>query len=613
MVNVKKYVKWLAAGLLPLVTLFAVAILYVTFAVDINSYKSDIESLARQQGYELSIRGDLAWQFFPKPGVSIADVSISDQTSVSGSASRLVLATHWTQLFSLGGDIAQLELSTVKVEAGTLRWLPANGAAVQLNNIQLAIDNLSLQGKEFAIAASARAFGGRNFSLEADIAVLMDGQNVQQLSLMDLQLQLDSIRLFGELSASDNGAFVQGNLYSDSFDAKQLIASLQPVVPLLTVPNTLVKTALTDVSLKTSFSLDTQAASKINGELSLDGQSFDVDVTIDHLSNNLTTLISGDILRAGDYLPASNADSNNSSLFAPLAIPFALWQGRSQVEVNLSRVEFNDFSVANFYSNVFGNQRVLRMTSLNADLFGGQVNGIAKLDMRSSKPSFQLQPSLYNIDVAQAMEALGDESTMTGTLSLDANIQGSGLELGEITRSLSGAGKFQVQQPVYKAFNLEQSFCNAAALLSGRGQASKVWPADTQFDNLQGAFQLSDGKLLINNYSTGTGNLDIMGRGTIDLIKRQYRLNISARVDQPTSSATGCSINQRLQNRQIPFVCSGAFDQSNAPGLSCKPDERLIKDLVKDSALEKLLGTSRLQSQGTKESAKGLIRELLKR
>ena len=613
MVNVKKYVKWLAAGLLPLVTLFAVAILYVTFAVDINSYKSDIESLARQQGYELSIRGDLAWQFFPKPGVSIADVSISDQTSVSGSASRLVLATHWTQLFSLGGDIAQLELSTVKVEAGTLRWLPANGAAVQLNNIQLAIDNLSLQGKEFAIAASARAFGGRNFSLETDISVLMDGQNVQQLSLMDLQLQLDSIRLFGELSASDNGAFVQGNLYSDSFDIKQLIASLEPVVPLLTVPNTLVKTALTDVSLKTSFSLDTQAASKINGELSLDGQSFDVDVTIDHLSNNLTTLISGDILRAGDYLPASNADSNNSSLFAPLAIPFALWQGRSQVEVNLSRVEFNDFSVANFYSNVFGNQRVLRMTSLNADLFGGQVNGIAKLDMRSSKPSFQLQPSLYNIDVAQAMEALGDESTMTGTLSLDANIQGSGLELGEITRSLSGAGKFQVQQPVYKAFNLEQSFCNAAALLSGRGQASKVWPADTQFDNLQGAFQLSDGKLLINNYSTGTGNLDIMGRGTIDLIKRQYRLNISARVDQPTSSATGCSINQRLQNRQIPFVCSSAFDQSNAPGLSCKPDERLIKDLVKDSALEKLLGTSRLQSQGTKESAKGLIRELLKR
>jgi AsmA protein len=613
MVDVKKYVKWLAAGLLPLVTLFAVAILYVTFAVDINSYKSDIESLARQQGYELSIRGDLAWQFFPKPGVSIADVSISDQTSVSGSATRLVLATHWTQLFSLGGDIAQLELSTVEVEAGTLRWVPADSAAVQLNNIQLAIDNLSLQGKEFAIAASARAFGGRNFSLETDIAVLMDGQNMQQLSLMDLQLQLDSIRLFGELSASDNGAFVQGNFYSDSFDAKQLIASLQPVVPLLTVPNTLVKTALTDVSLKTSFSLDTQAASEINGELSLDGQSFDVDVTIDHLSNNLTTLISGDILRAGDYLPASNADSNNSSLFAPLAIPFALWQGRSQVEVNLSRVEFNDFSVANFYSNVFGNQRVLRMTSLNADLFGGQVNGIAKLDMRSSKPSFQLQPSLYNIDIAQATEALGDESTMAGILSLDANIQGSGLELGEITRSLSGAGKFQVQQPVYKAFNLEQSFCNAAALLSGRGQAAKVWPADTQFDNLQGAFQLNDGKLLINNYSTGTGNLDIMGRGTIDLIKRQYRLNISARVDQPTSSPSGCSVNQRLQNRQIPFVCSGAFDQSNAPGLSCKPDERLIKDLVKDSALEKLLGTSRLQSQGAKESAKGLIRELLKR
>lgn len=612
MVIVKKLLKLLAAGLLPVVTLFAIAVMYITFAVDINGYKSDIESLARQQGLDVSIRGDLAWQFFPKPGISIADISASDQTSVSGSAKSLVLATNWTQLFSLGGGIEQLQLSSVQIESGGLQWFPANGPRLQFNNIQLSAKNLSLQGKPFPISASVSAFGGRKFALDTEVAVQLNGHNIQQLNLVDLQLQIDSIRLFGELSASDNGSFVQGNLYSNSFDLKQLMTSLQPVVPLLAAPNTLVKTALTDVSLKTNFSLDTEAVSKIIGELSLDGQSFDVDVTIDHPANSLTTLVSGDLLRAGDYLPAANSDSDNSGLFAPLAIPFALWQGRSQVEINLDRIEFNDFRIDNFYSNVFGNKRVLRMTSLNADMFGGQVNAIAKLDMRTSKPSFNLQPSLYNIDMAQAVNALSDNSTVSGKLSLDANIQGAGMDMGEITRSLSGAGKFQVQKPVYQGLNLEQSFCNAAALVSGRSLAAKTWSPGTQLDDLQGKFQLNDGKLLINEYSTGTGNLAVMGRGRVDLIKKRYQLNASARVDQAVTSPTGCDVNQRLQNRQIPFVCNGAFDRGDAGGLACKPDERLIKDLLKNSALEKLLNKSGLQ-QDNSDTVKGLLKGLFNR
>jgi len=166
MVIVKKLLKLLAAGLLPVVTLFAIAVMYITFAVDINGYKSDIESLARQQGLDVSIRGDLAWQFFPKPGISIADISASDQTSVSGSAKSLVLATNWTQLFSLGGGIEQLQLSSVQIESGGLQWFPANGPRLQFNNIQLSAKNLSLQGKPFPISASVSAFGGRKFALD---------------------------------------------------------------------------------------------------------------------------------------------------------------------------------------------------------------------------------------------------------------------------------------------------------------------------------------------------------------------------------------------------------------------------------------------------------------
>ena len=611
--NVKNLIKWLTTCLIAVVTLMSAAILYLSFAVDLNSYKTDIESVARQQGWDISIEGDLAWQFFPKPGLSIADITASDQTALSGSADQLILATYWTQLLSLSGGIEQLQLDSLHIEGGSLQWSPANSLGLQFDNIQLSTKNLSVQGKSFPLSISAKILGGRNLSVETEVVVKLDGQNMRQLNLVDLELNLDSLRLSGELRTSDNGSFMQGNLKTNSFDLKQLMASLQAEIPLLTAPKTVLQSALTQLSLTTSFSVDTQAASKFTGEINLDGQIFGLDVTLDHPTNNLTTLVSGDILRAGHYLPAANSGGNNTGLFAPLAIPFALWQGSSQVEVNLNRVEFKDFNIENFYSNVFGNQRVLRMTSLNADLFAGQINAIAKLDMRSAKPSFNLQPSLYNIDLDQALSALGDESTVAGRLNLDANIQGVGANLGEIIRSLSGAGKFQVIEPIYKGLNIEQSFCNAAALLSARAQAAQNWPQGTEFNNLQGSFQLSGGKLLLNDYSTGTGNLEIMGRGSVNLVKRQYQINASARVDQAVTSPTGCSVNQRLQNRQIPFICKGAFGQSNPGGLSCNPDEQLLRDLLKNTALEKLFGNSGLQQQDATDSVKGFISELLKR
>lgn len=611
--NVKNLIKRLTTCLIAVVTLMSAAILYLSFAVDLNSYKTDIESVARQQGWDISIEGDLAWQFFPKPGLSIADITASDQTALSGSADQLILATYWTQLLSLSGGIEQLQLDSLHIEGGSLQWSPANSPGLQFDNIQLSTKNLSVQGKSFPLSVSAKILGGRNLSVETEVAVKLDGQNMRQLNLVDLELNLDSLRLSGELRTSDNGSFMQGNLKTNSFDLKQLMASLQAEIPLLTAPKTVLQSALTQLSLTTSFSVDTQAASKFTGEINLDGQIFGLDVTLDHPTNNLTTLVSGDILRAGHYLPAANSGGNNTGLFAPLAIPFALWQGSSQVEVNLNRVEFKDFNIENFYSNVFGNQRVLRMTSLNADLFAGQINAIAKLDMRSAKPSFNLQPSLYNIDLDQALSALGDESTVAGRLNLDANIQGVGANLGEIIRSLSGAGKFQVIEPIYKGLNIEQSFCNAAALLSARAQAAQNWPQGTEFNNLQGSFQLSGGKLLLNDYSTGTGNLEIIGRGSVNLVKRQYQINASARVDQAVTSPTGCSVNQRLQNRQIPFICKGAFGQSNPGGLSCNPDEQLLRDLLKNTALEKLFGNSGLQQQDATDSVKGFISELLKR
>ena len=612
MVNVKKLLKWLATGLLTVATLFSVAIIYVTFAVDINSFRSDIESMARQQGLDLTIEGDLAWTFLPQPGISIGHVGFSDQNIVSGTLDKLTLSVAWTDLLAISGDPSQLTSGSVQVSGGQMRYQAHNSLPVQLDNIDLRVRNVALDGSEFPLAASAQAFGGQQFAVETDVSVQVVNSTIDRINLSDLSIEVNEIKVTGNIEASSQMNFIQGNLQTNRFNLAQQLQLVSKLLPTMSAPKFANPSALRELSIESRFAIDQQALSDISTVMVLDNQSFDINLSIDQQRNKLITKISGDSLNVADYMSETSSEADNSALFAPLAIPFALWQGQSQVEINIGKILLDGFAVDNFYSNIFGNQRVLRITSLNADLFGGQVNAIAKLDMRLANPSLSLQPSVNNIDLALALPALADYSGLSGTIDLEANIQGAGNDTDSILKSLNGAGQLYIESPSYRDINIEQTFCDAAALFGSGGRSSQQWAAGTKLEDFTGDFQFGDGNLTITDFSTATGNLNINGRGTLGMLSQKYNFKTKARLDGATTSSTGCSVNKRLHNREIPFICKGRFNQGST---SCKPDERVLKELLKNSALEKL-GSKLLKNNNSEDQAdplKSLFNDFLKR
>ena len=172
-------------------------------------------------------------------------------------------------------------------------------------------------------------------------------------------------------------------------------------------------------------------------------------------------------------------------------------------------------------------------------------------------------------------------------------------------------GQISIASPQYKSINIEQLFCNAAALF-GSSSANQQWSAGTQLEDFNSKFQFNDGNLIITDFRTATGNLAIDGRGTIGLISRKYTLQTNTELNGATTSSNGCTVNQRLQNRQIPFVCTVNFDQG-AP--SCKPDERAVKALIRNSAVEQL-GSKLLKNNDTDQQTdplKSLFNDFLQR
>ena len=621
-----KVIKWLLTLTVTAITLLAVAIVYVAVVIDPNDFKTEIKSAAASQGVELSLDGDLSWQFFPQIGVIAEQVEFAHSAIASGKIGELRLAVSWGELFTIDLSSSQLPVGSVEISDATilLAELAPNTFPMQLNRVNAVVKNFSMAGDRFPIKASAEVFSGIVLDLETVVALQVDSSSasVENIAVSDLRASIDGLTLSGQFSADNNFATAQGVLLSNRFDLRQLLNKFGKTFPQLKMPKMSANEALTSVSWKSNFNVNNSGFSTIDTQLNIDNQPLTLNTKIDHSINNLMLRVSADQFDLSGYMSTTPVSSQpNAALFAPLAVPFALWLGRSQMELSLDKLKFADFDADNIYINLFGNQKVLRLSSFNADIFSGQVNATGRVDMRQTLPSFDLQTSLTNIDLQSALVATADSSDITGLLSLEAKIQGAGNNIDEIILALRGDGQVTIADPSYAAINAEETFCNAAALFAG-GSVRNDWAPGTQFETGTGTFTLGDGKLLIRDLTTATGNLSITSRGTVQLAQKRFNITANTRVNGSSTSASGCSVNKRLQNRNLPFVCTGSYNQGGKT--SCKPDENLIKDMLKGSVYEKLGeqlfntpatedGDDQQQSDPLKSLLKGIFEQNLKK
>ena len=94
-------ITWLLKAVVSLLVIIALGVVYLLVAVDPNDFKSEIKSAAASQGLELSLDGNLSWQFLPQIGVVVEQVEFAHSTVASGKISELSLSVSWAELFNI--------------------------------------------------------------------------------------------------------------------------------------------------------------------------------------------------------------------------------------------------------------------------------------------------------------------------------------------------------------------------------------------------------------------------------------------------------------------------------------------------------------------------------
>lgn len=577
----KIFFKRLIIGLTSLILFIILGIFVATLVIDPNQYKANIESTSASVGIELGIEGDLAWQFFPL-GISAEKVNfvLSDK-SMAGSADQLKLGVDFSALASLASQRNELPISRLSITNGRVLYALPNSLPLQFSQINVAVDNLNSTGNKFPLALDLLAPKGVKIFLTSEVAIKKSDQAVTDLTIANLQLNVNQLSISGYLDASDNLTKIQGHIKTEAFNLIQQFKLAKRFVPDLMVPQLADANALTDITLNSFFDIETTGYSKIQTTLSIDGQALDIDIDIDQQQYKLNTLVSGKVLNLDAYKAKSSANANNSMLFAPLAIPMALWHGKSQFELSLMTVKLGDISLSNLYANLFGNQNMFRLTAFSGDIFDGQINATASLNMQGPEPKFNTEYSMTDIDLSAVTKSM-EGIKIGGKFNLETAIKGSGNTPESILESLDGWGKVKIENPSYIGFNLEQTLCNAAAIFGGKPIPKTTWSENTVLDDLTGQLRFNQGRLLLSDYQTNLNHIDIYGNASLNLSSLRYSLNTTALATQPKSSAQGCKINPMIVKREIPFKCKGALGDK----FKCKPDNNLIQTLLLSPKLQ---------------------------
>ena len=568
--------KLLLKGLLALIAFVVLGLFIASLAIDANRFKPEIESAAASAGIELAVEGDIAWQLLPL-GIALNQVNFTlNNKSMAGNADQLAISVNFKTLASLISQSPQLPISHIKVKNSRVLLAIPNSLPVQLSQINLAVDNINTQGQPFTYSIDLLAPYSVKISSSAALNIaLNDQQQPESFSVNNLDLSINDLSIKGYVEGSEGLNKIQGQLSADSFDLIKQLKVVSRFIPELEAPRMVDPKALTDIAFEGFFDLVLDGFSKIQSTLSIDGQAIEISSEIDHENLKLYTAILADQLKLDGYASQSDSGSANPALFASLAIPMALWHGRSQMELNITELNFGVASLNNIYGNLFGNQNIFKLSTLSGDLFDGQINLSGELNMQSRTPSFSVDSSVSNIDLNRASQ-LFDELNLGGELNFSSKIKGSGYDGYSVMQSLAGSGQLVINSPRYQGINLEQTLCNAAALFSGKMPAVKDWSEDTQLDDLTASLSLRGDSLSVTEYSTQLGNVDFYGSSSLNLSSLRYKLNATALATQSKSSAMGCTINPMIVEREIPFRCKGAIGET----FNCKPDNSLIKTLL---------------------------------
>lgn len=254
------------------------------------------------------------------------------------------------------------------------------------------------------------------------------------------------------------------------------------------------------------------------------------------------------------------------------------------------------------------------LQNFSFQLFDGQVTAQGKTTSGFETVPFTGKATIQGIQLGPTLNALGTtQVSISGTAGADLSVQGRGLSMPDLTKSLEGTGHVAVKDGKIEGVNLLQeaiSILKVAGISLDNAKATAFSTIETDLAIKQGTIHVQ--RLLMDSHDfQATGGGTIGFDQTLNLI---VNLNLSQDLSQKIARSSPAAKFAMKENRlSLPLVITGTAQAPSygldMKGLSGKVQEQVQKKV--EEAIDGLLkGTTKpedLKQQG-RDLLKGLLR-----
>ena len=488
--------------------------------------------------------------------------------------------------------------------------------------------------------ASGEPLQGKTMNFSASGQLLVDmAANVAEWS--SLKISANQLRALGELKANslDKTPQISGGLSIAQLDLAKFLDSIGQTLPAM-APGSLSK-----FELVTQLSATPTSVSFDDLKLSLDDSTFNGRIAVEDFAKQaLRIQLKGDTFDADRYLPPKSAEANGakaarqaevqgseaSALTAsgdsplPDAPTKSGWSTTKIIpverlktldlnaDISFGQLTLSKLPIQNAALKANSKDGVLTLENLSGSLYKGTFAASGSLNVQPVLPVVKLQTRITSVPVEKILQSQGQTSPVTGLLTLNSNVTGSGNSQSALIQSLNGTASFALNNGVLLNANIEQQLCKAISTLNRKTLSGAPLGKDTPFNELKGSLVFRNGVASNQDLVVRIPGLSVKGDGDIDLrvLGMDYRIGITIEGDTRPMPDPACQVGKNFVGIELPLRCRGPLELG---AKACRLDkEGLGKVAVKAAGnklsekLEEKLGDK--VSPELKDALKGLFK-----
>jgi len=572
----KKLLKRTFYFILSLVVILIIAGVLATQLINPNQYKDKITTLVQEKtGRELIIKGDLKLSFFPWLGVQVYDIQLSNaagfQPAEFATLSKADVHVKLLPLLSKQIEVGKillkdLNLNLAKNKQGVTNW--ADLAA-------LSTSSKSPETKNSSAVPAAK-------SAQNSMLLSIAGVNIENAQISWVNAQNLQTVLLKNVEISSTPTFDR----AFPFHASMTVNSAKPdVVGHLTIDSdVLINSAKTQLQFN-QFHL-IFAPQHSTDKIALRAEKITANIP------KQTLVLSNGVISQGDLTARLNMQAKN-------ILENPAFEGQLESDkLTLAQTEVTRL----FAKFTFANS-VLQVNPLLADVYKGGTNGTITADFRGDIPTFKIEETFKNIDIAQLIKS----GRIVGKANLIANITAQGKDKASLLHTLNGDLQFNVQKGALVGTNIPFQVERAIALLKRQPVPKTANENETVFDELRGTGTLNNGVLHNNDLLMQSSEFKGTGGGTLDLVHQTIDYSLRLVGLHMVTDAQGNSVQEERQT-VIPVLIAGTFDHPTVT-----PDMKaILQNELQKKAVDKV--REKLQNQlgpDTGKAVDGLLKSIL--